>query len=650
MGTCTDIEDRKQADEAVHRSEQRFRSIIEKSLDAVILFRADGTVSYASPASARLLGYEPGNLPGQNGYEFVHPDDAAHVRAVYQELGQRPGQSVTATYRLKDWEGAWRWIEARGTNLLAEPDVQAVVVTYRDVTREHKAAAEIADWERRYETAIKATGHVLYDWDGASDTVQWGGNSEQVLGYRLDELPVTLPGWVELVHPDDRARFVQACEQNYPTREPFHLEYRVRRKDGRFIYTNDKGHFLSSDRQNSRVVGFLSDVTAARQIEEQYRQAQKMEAIGKLAGGIAHDFNNLLTIINGYSEIVLGMLDPREQPHSLVGEVKKAGERAAGLTRQLLAFSRRQMLHQRTLNLNAVVNDLGKMLHRVLGEDIELVLKPGRSLMKVHADPGQLEQVIMNLAVNARDAMPTGGTLVIETANAEFSSGRGADGAEIRPGRYVALTVSDTGCGIPDEIREHIYEPFFTTKKAGQGTGLGLATLYGIVRQSGGHVSFESQVGRGTTFRILLPAVGDASSFTEKTAASNDPPGGQETILLVEDEDGVRGMTRLLLQRLGYEDLEAANAEEALAAFRTSPKPVELLLTDVVMPGLSGRAIAEQLRALDSRLRVVFMSGYTDDAVVRHGVEQDEVHFLAKPYTATALANTVRAAIDRSAV
>ena len=783
VGTCTDIEDRKQAEEAVHQSEQRFRSIIEKSLDAVILFRADGAVSYASPASARLLGYDSDELPGQNSYEFVHPDDAEQVRAVYRELGSAPGHSVTSIYRLRDQDGAWRWIEARGTNLLNQPSVQAIVVTYRDVTREHRAEealreseerlrrvldslpaaaytcdpdglityfnaqaveawgrtprlndpserwcgahqlssaegkpiphdqcwlaravaenrayhgrenvlvrsngerrfilehanplldangrvagginvqvditdrkraeAEILEWRNRYEAAIQATGQVLYVWDTATSTVQWGGNTHEVLGCRPGDLPVTLPGWLDLIHPDDLAAFNRACEQTTATRDPVRIEYRVRRKDGRFIHIDDRGRFLSADGQTTRIVGFLSDVTATRQIEEQYRQAQKMEAIGKLAGGIAHDFNNLLTIINGYSEIVLGMLDSREESHSLVEEVKKAGERAAGLTRQLLAFSRRQMLHQRTLNLSGVVSDLGKMLHRVLGEDIELVLKPGRNLMKVQADPGQIEQVIMNLAVNARDAMPTGGTLIIETANVELSPGRGEAGAEIRPGRYVALTVSDTGCGIPEEIREHIYEPFFTTKKPGQGTGLGLATVYGIIKQSEGHVSFESQVGRGTTFRVYLPAVGAASSFIDKVAAPNDLPGGDETILLVEDEVSVRAMTRLLLQRLGYDVLVAGNAEQAIAAFQNSSKPVELLLTDVVMPGLSGRVIAEELQALDPRLRVLFMSGYTDDAVVRHGVEQDEVHFLAKPYTVTALAKTVRAALDMSAV
>ncbi len=771
FGTCTDIEDRKQAEESVRESERRFRAVIEKSYDGIQLLDAAGTIVYCSPAVVRAGGRRPEEMVGHHALAWCHPDDIDEIGRQFELFLKQSGASLTGQVRYRHKDGSWRWVEFTSTNLLDDPAVGAIVVNFHDVTgkresedrlrrlldglpaaaytvdpdglityfnarsvetwgrapglndpgdrwcgafrtfspegapvphdksclaralaenraiRGHemvverpdgerrfvlahanplhdaegrviggvnvliditprkRAEAEVAEWRNRYEAAVKATGHVLYDWDAATDMIQWGGNSEQVLGYRLDELPAKLPGWVELIHPDDRAAFQRACDEAYAAREPVHLSYRVRRKDGRYIHADDHGHFVSSDKPDAQVVGFLSDVTAARQIEEQYRQAQKMEAVGKLAGGIAHDFNNLLTVINGYSEIVLASLDPGGEAYPLVDEVKKAGERAAGLTRQLLAFSRRQMLHHRVLNLNSVVADMGKMLHRVLGEDVELVLKPDRSLLKVSADPGQIEQVIVNLAVNARDAMPTGGTLVIETANVDLSAGRAADEAPVPPGRYVRLAVSDTGCGIPDELREHVFEPFFTTKKPGEGTGLGLATVYGIVRQSGGHITFDSQVGRGTTFRVYLPVVGAASSVIENSSASSPLPGGIETILVVEDEAGVRGMTRLLLQRLGYNVLDASTAEEAVAIFRNSSGPIDLLLTDVVMPGISGRVIAEQLQMLDPRLRVVFMSGYTDDAVVRHGVERDEVHFLAKPYTASALARAVRAAL-----
>ena len=386
------------------------------------------------------------------------------------------------------------------------------------------------------------------------------------------------------------------------------------------------------------------DVTDRLVLEEQFRQAQKMEAVGQLAGGVAHDFNNLLTLINGYSDIVLAALPPGDPNREPIAAVHQAGQRSAGLTRQLLAFSRKQVLAPKVLDLNGVVADTASLLRRVIGEDVRLSTAPGQGLWPVKADRGQVEQVLLNLAVNARDAMPTGGRLTIETRNAELDEGYAAAHADARPGDYVLVAVSDTGTGMSDEVKARIFEPFFTTKEAGKGTGRGLATVYGIVKQSGGHVGVYSEVGRGTTFKVYLPRAAPESGAAKAPSQFRRPPRGTETVLVVEDEDAVRALTRHVLQHSGYTVVEA---EDAAAAVRAAAgHGIDLLVTDVVMPGLGGRELAERLRASRPGLKVLFLSGYTDDAVVRHGVLHEAVNFLQKPFSPTALAHKVREALD----
>ncbi|HEY1190866.1 MAG TPA: PAS domain-containing protein, partial [Gemmata sp.] len=379
----------------------------------------------------------------------------------------------------------------------------------------------------------------------------------------------------------------------------------------------------------------VSDVTEQRALERLLHQAQRMEAVGQLAGGVAHDFNNLLTVINGCGDLLLDNLAAGGANRELVQEIRRAGDRAAALTRQLLAFSRRQVLEPKVLNLNAVVADAERLLRRLIGEDILLTATPAPDLRAVRVDPGQFEQVLLNLAVNARDAMPTGGRLTIETANADVEQ-EYASVPEARPGRYVLVAVSDTGGGIPPETLPHIFEPFFTTKGPGQGTGLGLATVHGIVRQSGGFVAVYSELGRGTTFKVYLPAV--ASAAPHEAPCAPAPLGrGDETVLVTEDDAAVRGVIRLALRSHGYEVLEAGSGEEAVRVAAAHAGPIHLLVTDVVMPGMGGRELATRLTAARPGLSVLYLSGYTDDAVVRHGVLEARVHFLQKPFTPTKL-------------
>ena len=381
-------------------------------------------------------------------------------------------------------------------------------------------------------------------------------------------------------------------------------------------------------------------------LEAQYRQAQKMESVGRLASGIAHDFNNLLTVINGMSELVLTQVSHDNPVHADVQEILHAGERAATLTRQLLAFSRQQILAPRVLNLNTVVAGMESLLRRVLGEDIDLMVVPTPGVGRVKADPGQLEQVITNLAVNARDAMPQGGQLTIETRNVTLGGDEARrHGVAVPPGSYVQLVVSDSGVGMDEATRARIFEPFFTTKGSGQGTGLGLSTVYGIVKQSDGFIWVESELGRGTRFQICLPQVAEAA-VTDRSGPTVVSRSGTETILLVEDNAGLRKLATRVLAPAGYTVLGAASGEEALRVLERQEGPVHLLLSDVVMPGMSGRDLAEQLAQTRPEMKVLFMSGYTDDTVVQHGVLEAQVAFLNKPFTAAALLRKVREVLD----
>ena len=385
---------------------------------------------------------------------------------------------------------------------------------------------------------------------------------------------------------------------------------------------------------------------ALHRSEEQLRQALKMEAVGKLAGGVAHDFNNLLTAITGHSEMCLRRLTPDNSLYRHVEQIKKAGDRAAALTRQLLAFSRKQILQPEVLDLNHIVVELSKMLQRLIGEDIDLLMGLAADLGKVKADPNQLEQVLMNLVVNARDAMPKGGKLTIETSNVHLSEEFADHHVSVPPGHYVMLAVSDSGCGMDAETQARIFEPFFTTKEVGKGTGLGLATVYGIVKQSEGSIWVYSEVGRGTTFKIYLPSV--EGHVKEVAAGIEDLEllRGAETVLVVEDEEVVREMATEILRESGYHVLEAKHANEALTLAAQYDGEIHLMLTDVVMPQMSGRDLAEQLTPLRPDMKVLYMSGYTDDAIVHHGVLEEGTAFIGKPFSIDALALKVRETLD----
>jgi len=501
--------------------------------------------------------------------------------------------------------------------------------------------------KEHYRALIENSADGILLLDPAGTITYTSPASFHILGYSDQEFPGrTL---FELVHPEDLQEvrnFFRELLQTPGQTTP--AQYRLRHKDGTWRWLEGAVRNALAEPAVQAVVVNFRDITERKRLEEQFLQVQKMEAIGRLAGGVAHDFNNLLTVITGYADFLLDRhpsdLDPSRQD---IEQIKKTAERAASLTRQLLAFSRRQVLQPEILDLNALVADMDKLLRRLIGEDIELVTLPQPDLGLVRADPGQLEQVILNLAVNARDAMPNGGKLTIETANVYLDETYTRQHVDVKPGFHVMLAMSDTGQGMDGETRSHIFEPFFTTKEQGKGTGLGLATVHGIVNQSGGHIWVYSEPGQGTTFKIYLPRV-EASSKPARPGRLLSPVvHGSETILLVEDEESVRDLAYFILLEKGYRVLPARHGAEAIQIGEQQTGPIHLLLTDVVMPGgMSGRELAERLKRLRPGLKVLYMSGYTDNAIVHHGVLEPGTAFLQKPFAPDTLARKVRETLD----
>jgi PAS domain S-box-containing protein len=413
-------------------------------------------------------------------------------------------------------------------------------------------------------------------------------------------------------------------------------------------YFSTKGPFRDASGEVVGLLGISRDITEHKALEEKLRRAQRMEAVGRIAGGVAHDFNNLLTVIMGYSQILAGKLTPGSELYDATTQIGSAVERAAGITRQLLAFSRKQVLSPRVIDLNAVILNLEPMLQRLIGEDIEVVSIRARDLGTVKADPGQVEQVLMNLAINACDAMPNGGRLTLETANVELDEAYAREHKPVEPGRYVMLAVSDTGLGMSSEVQAHLFEPFYTTKEAGKGTGLGLSTVYGIVKQSGGYIWVYSEPGHGATFKVYLPRVDQPAEKLGSDRKPDQVHRGTETLLLVEDDSQLRQLTSAILTHCGYKVLVAAGADEALALCKVNHRNIELLVTDVILPGMNGRQLAEQVERISPKVKVLYISGYTSNVIVQRGILDPGLWFLPKPFSLSALVVKVREVLDAS--
>jgi PAS domain S-box-containing protein len=517
----------------------------------------------------------------------------------------------------------------------------------REIIERQRATEALQQAEERIRFALEAAGVGIWDLDYTTGALRWSEILEAQHGLAPGTFRGTFDAFLETVHPDDRQALADTLSKARRSGADFSTLHRTVWPDGSVHWISGSGRLYFDDAGRMlRSVGVSMDVTARRTLEQQYQQAQKMEAVGRLAGGLAHDFNNLLTAILGYCELLLDDLDPRDRRRADVEQILHAGVTAGALTRQLLAFSRKQIIEPADLNLNTIITELLEMLRRLIGEDIEIVLalEPGLGLALV--DRGQVEQVILNLAVNARDAMPGGGTLMIETARVRIEDDYAATHPAMQPGEYICLTMSDTGTGMTPEVQAHLFEPFFTTKEPGKGTGLGLATVYGIVTQVGGSVRVYTEPGRGSTFNVYFPKVEAADATAARPAAANGrSTAGSETILVVEDDAGLRELARRILQRQGYTVLLASDAAEAVRLC-DGDIAIDVLLTDVVMPGASGPELTARLTVTRPRMKVVYMSGYTEESIVRHGVLKEGIAFLHKPFTSAAIAQKIRDALD----
>jgi PAS domain S-box-containing protein len=610
---------------------------------------------YANRAMGEVLGYsveEVAAMADPSLVTLVHPDDAVVLAERLRRFERASDGDVLETeYRMRHRDDTWRWLYSREVVFTRTPDgrPRLVLGVVEDLTGRKQAEEAV----RRSETQLRAIfdtaaiGIALAD--GGARLLRMNGAMQRILGYSLDELNAL--GFPSITHPDDRHIETALFEDMVAgRRDSYTAEKRNIRKDGVTIWTSVSSTVVRDDvGAPLYYVGLVEDISDRRLLQEQLLQSQKMESIGRLAGGVAHDFNNLLTAIMGYTEMLRQDLPPDHPGQAFVDEVSKAGARAAALTTQLLAFARRQVIEPRVIDLRAVVADAEKMLRRLVGEDIEIVTVSAPDLGAVEADPSQLHQILVNLAVNARDAMPSGGTLIIEAANVVLDEQYVRGHLDVRPGRYVLLSMSDTGVGMSREVQTHLFEPFFTTKELGKGTGLGLATCHGIVKQAGGHITVASEPGHGTTFRIFLPRVERTADEVDGPAALPPLRGGWETLLVAEDEGAVRSLASLTLRSNGYSVLEASTGTEALAIAERERHTIHLLVSDVVMPGLNGRELAERFRALRPGTPVLFISGHAETTIAHQGILEAGVEFLAKPFTPDRLARRVREILDRLA-
>jgi len=572
---------------------------------------------------------------------FCHPDDMAMVG---REIGAAleatdPNYSADLTHRVMFGDGTTGHITVR--IFVAKDEQGRTVRTYgvnQDVTERTRGIEALRASEERFRTVFEAVTDGILAANAESGRFVMANQAIcRMMGYTEEEL---LRLAVDDIHPpEDRPMVQEVFKRQLAGERPLATGIPVKRKDGSTFVADIHGLPLTLG-DTRCLLGVFRDMTAFNEMEQQLRQAQKMEAIGQLAGGVAHDFNNILCVIQGHCDLVLKNLREDDPFFKSLAQIQSSGQRAAALTRQLLAFSRKQPLQPAVLDLNATVSNLEGMLRRLIGEDVDLVATLDADLGRVKADPGQLEQVIVNLVVNARDAMPQGGELRIKTANVELDEAYASAQPGVAAGPHVMLAVSDTGCGMSEKTQERIFEPFFTTKGPGRGTGLGLSTVYGIVKQSGGHIRVESEVGRGTTFRVYLPRTEEAVALTGAHVEQGPLRGTGERILVVEDEEGLREIVRDILGELGYHATVAANGGEALLIVEEGRLVPDLLITDVVMPGMSGSVLTERLRRTHPDLKVLFMSGYTNDAVVRRGMVQG-TPFIQKPFKTEDLAAKV---------
>lgn len=654
-----DITERKKIEEELRQSEERFRGIFDLSPVPMVLTSSDGKLLELNRQFVRTLGYSSEDMTTLDQWwenAYPDPDIREQVKsrwfgAIHDALKTNGTVGpVEAPVRIKDGSTHIMMVSAAMIG-------QTMLSSFNDITDIRKSQEALRSSERRYAEALSATSDAIWEWDPISNRMYFSPRWYEMLGFAGSDGEMSFETWRSLIHPDDVRATIDLIQGSLLTvgGSGYSVDYRIRHRDGSWRWIRARGNVVTRSGIGTPTLfsGTNTDITAQkfaedenRRLQAQIQHNQKIESVGRLAGGVAHDFNNMLGVILGYTELALRQVPENEKLHNQLTQIRKAAERSAELTRQLLAFARQQTAEPKVLDLNATVNGMLKLLQRLIGEDIDLSWKPCGGKLPLRIDPSQIDQILANLCVNARDAIKGTGAIVIRTETVHLDPDSASSIPEASPGDYAVLIVEDTGCGMDKDTQSKIFEPFFTTKKVGEGTGLGLATIYGIVVQNKGFISVNSEVGKGSSFKIHLPRFEGEEPRAPERKAEPIIGGNGETILIVEDDPRMLDATCALLEQLGYPFIAASTPAEALRLAETNADSISLLMTDVIMPGTNGRDLSRKVREVIPSLRCLFMSGYTANIISTHGVLDEGVAFIQKPFTLATLGKKIRETLD----
>ncbi len=646
--------------QALRVTEARYEELVECANSIIMRRDREGRITFFNRFAQEFFGYTSDEILGKNVVGTIVPEvdrSGRDLRAMIRNIGMQPERYASNENENMRRNGERLWVAWTNKPVRDENgQVVELLCIGNDQTDRKRAEEALRASEERFRLAMEATSDGLWDWDVSTGKVYYSPAYFKMLGYESGTLPSHLKTWLDLVHPEDRDAALNACQECIRHETPaFSVEFRMLAQDGSWRWVLGRGRAVQRDTNGRalRMVGTHMDITERKRareeqemLESQLLQAQKLESVGRLAGGVAHDFNNMLGVILGHTELAMESTDPEDARYADLVEIQKAAQRSAELTRQLLAFARRQTVSPKVLDLNEAVAGTLKMLQRIIGEDVQLTWLPAQDLWKVKMDPSQLDQILANLAVNARDAITGFGELAIETANVVLDDSHRGLMPQMVTGEFVLLSVGDTGAGMSTEILSNIFEPFFTTKEVGKGTGLGLATVYGIVRQNAGFIHVSSEPNKGTTFRIYLPRFLGEGAQHQPPASQVKPLGGRETVLIVEDEEAILNLGKAVLERLGYAVLSASSPRRAIEIAQDFDEAIHLLITDVVMPEMDGHELANSLTRIKPGLKCLYMSGYPAEVIADHGILEEGVRFIPKPFSVKELSETVRQVLE----